>query len=43
MHFEADQGDLEDNMKFKRNLEKEHLYEFLACLNKELDKFVDRL
>ncbi|XP_024018313.1 uncharacterized protein LOC112090656 [Morus notabilis] len=38
MHYEADWGDLEGNVKFKRHLEKERLYDFLAGLNKELDE-----
>ncbi|KAK3004658.1 hypothetical protein RJ639_019412 [Escallonia herrerae] len=38
MHYEADWGDLEGNLKFKRHLEKERLYEFLTSLNRELDE-----
>ncbi|KAK3028733.1 hypothetical protein RJ639_037756 [Escallonia herrerae] len=38
MHYEADWGDLEGNLKFKRHLEKERLYEFLTGLNRELEE-----
>ena len=38
MHYEADWGDLDSNVKFKKHLEKERLYDFLAGLNKELDE-----
>ena len=43
MHYEADWGDLEENKKFQKHLEKEHLYEFLAGLNKDLDEVHGRI
>ncbi|KAK3002631.1 hypothetical protein RJ639_020472 [Escallonia herrerae] len=43
MHYEADWGDLEGNLKFKRHLEKERLYEFLTGLNRELDEVRGRI
>ncbi|KAK3027519.1 hypothetical protein RJ639_040234 [Escallonia herrerae] len=43
MHYEADWGDLERNLKFKRHLEKERLYEFLTRLNRELDEVRGRI
>ena len=43
MHYEADWGDLEANVKFKNHLEKERLYDFLAGLNKELDEVRGRI
>ncbi|KAK3031786.1 hypothetical protein RJ639_036938, partial [Escallonia herrerae] len=39
----ASQGDLEGNLKFKRHLEKERLYEFLTGLNRELDEVRGRI
>ncbi|GAV79767.1 UBN2_3 domain-containing protein, partial [Cephalotus follicularis] len=38
LHYEVDWEDLEENQKFKKHLEKELLYEFLAGLNRELDE-----
>ncbi|GAV73753.1 LOW QUALITY PROTEIN: UBN2_3 domain-containing protein, partial [Cephalotus follicularis] len=38
LHYEADWKVLEGNQKFKKHLEKERLYEFLAGLNRELDE-----
>lgn len=43
LHYEADWGDLEGNIKFKEHLEKERLYEFLAGLNRELDEVRGRV
>lgn len=43
LHYEADWGDLEGNIKFKEHLEKERLYDFLAGLNKELDEVSGRI
>ncbi|GAV82860.1 UBN2_3 domain-containing protein, partial [Cephalotus follicularis] len=38
LHYQADWEGLEGNQKFKKHLEKERLYEFLAGLNRELDE-----
>ena len=43
LHYEADWGDLEENLKFKRHLEKERLYEFLTGLSRELDEVRGRI
>ncbi|KAK2976048.1 hypothetical protein RJ640_024776 [Escallonia rubra] len=40
---EADWGDLENLMKFKRHLGKERLYEFLTGLNRDLDEVRGRI
>ncbi|GAV91134.1 UBN2_3 domain-containing protein, partial [Cephalotus follicularis] len=43
LHYEADWEGLEGNQKFKKHLEKERLYEFLAGLNRELDEVRERI
>ncbi|GAV78462.1 UBN2_3 domain-containing protein, partial [Cephalotus follicularis] len=43
LHYEADWEGLEGNQKFKKHLEKERLYEFLAGLNRELDEVRGRI
>ena len=40
MHYEVEWGDLKENKKFQKHLEKEPLYEFLVGLNKDLDEYV---
>ncbi|GAV64829.1 UBN2_3 domain-containing protein, partial [Cephalotus follicularis] len=43
LHYEADWEGLEGNQKFKKHLENERLYEFLAGLNRELDEVCGRI
>lgn len=43
MYYKPECDDLKKNMKFKKHLEKERLYEFLASLNKELDEVRGRI
>ncbi|GAV72403.1 LOW QUALITY PROTEIN: UBN2_3 domain-containing protein, partial [Cephalotus follicularis] len=43
LHYEADWEGLDGNQKFRKHLEKERLYEFLAGLNHELDEVRRRI
>ncbi|GAV63787.1 UBN2_3 domain-containing protein [Cephalotus follicularis] len=43
LHYETDWEGLEGNQKFKKHLEKERLYKFLAGLNRELDEVRERI
>ncbi|KAH7688654.1 Retrotransposon gag domain-containing protein [Dioscorea alata] len=43
LHYEADWGDLDESLKFRRHLEKERLYEVLTGLNRDLDEVRSRI